>query len=210
LLGLFLPPAQVAALLVVPALATNVAQCRGPALRSLAARLWPMWLGLAAACVWCPGFDGAASVAAAHRILGAVLVLYGLWGLWRPAIGGAALWGSWSVLGIGALTGVVTAATAVFAVPMVPYLQALRLDRESMVQALGLSFTVATLALALRLQGAGHLVAAPGWVALALTAALAGIWVGARLRLRLSPSAFQRALFGVFVLLGAVDLWRGM
>ena len=48
----------------------------------------------------------------------------------------------------GAATGVVTAATGVFVIPAVPYLQALDLGREDLVQALGLSFTVSTLALA--------------------------------------------------------------
>ena len=49
---------------------------------------------------------------------------------------------------VGALTGLVTAATGVFVIPAVPYLQALGLQRDMLVQALGLSFTVSTLALA--------------------------------------------------------------
>jgi uncharacterized membrane protein YfcA len=55
LLGLFLSPAQAATLLVVPSLATNVAQCPGRQLRALAARLWPMWFGLVLATVFSPG-----------------------------------------------------------------------------------------------------------------------------------------------------------
>lgn len=52
-----------------------------------------------------------------------------------------------------AATGLVTAATGVFVVPAVPYLAALGLGKEDLVQALGLSFTVSTLALALGLVG---------------------------------------------------------
>jgi hypothetical protein len=46
---------------------------------------------------------------------------------------------------IGALTGLATAATGVFAIPAVP---ALNPDKEDMIQALGLSFTVSNIALA--------------------------------------------------------------
>src|SRR5207245_1518958 len=45
----------------------------------------------------------------------------------------------------GGLTGLVTAATGVFVIPAVPYLQAIGLEKDDLVQALGLSFTVSTL-----------------------------------------------------------------
>ena len=58
--------------------------------------------------------------------------------------------GAERVLGplVGAVTGLVTAATGVFVIPAVPYLQALGLSRDVLVQAIGLSFTVSTVALA--------------------------------------------------------------
>src|SRR3546814_19967434 len=49
---------------------------------------------------------------------------------------------------VGAATGLVTAATGVLVIPAVPYLQALALEKEELVQALGLSFPVSTVALA--------------------------------------------------------------
>lgn len=49
---------------------------------------------------------------------------------------------------IGGLTGLVTGATGVFVIPAVPYLQALGLSCDDLVQALGLSFTVPTVVLA--------------------------------------------------------------
>ena len=48
---------------------------------------------------------------------------------------------------MGAATGAITAATGVFVVPAVPYLQTLGLQRDALVQAMGLCFTVSTLAL---------------------------------------------------------------
>jgi uncharacterized protein len=77
-----------------------------------------------------------------------------------------------------------------------------------MVQGLGLSFTLATLALALRLQCAGELSLWSADTALALGAAFVGLGIGAAVRARISASAFQRALFVVFIGLGAANLFR--
>jgi hypothetical protein len=212
LLGLWLAPVQATALLVAPSLATNVAQCRGPHLRFLARRLWPGWLAIVAVTVFMPGLEPAGVSSAANRWLGAVLVAYGVWGLWRPALPDLSRHGRWAATLAGAVTGVVTSHTSVFVVPWVPYLQSLRLDKEAMVQALGLSFTVATLALAVRLQVSQP---APAWsgsmgVAVwgALVGAFAGLKVGELWRAQLAGATFQKALFLVFVALGAANLVR--
>lgn len=212
LLGLWMPPAQAAALLVVPSLATNVAQCRGPHLRKLTGRLWPGWLAITVVTAFAPGLGGSAPADSASRWLGFVLVSYGLWGLWRPTLPDLSGSSRWVGAVAGMITGLVTSLTAVFVLPWVPYLQSLRLDKDAMVQALGLSFTVATLALAFRLQASAPL----GWISastfLPLGGALAGAFVGLKLgemlRGRLAGPAFQKALFLVFVVLGAANLMR--
>lgn len=212
LLGLWMTPVQAAALLVVPSLATNVAQCRGPHLLQLAARLWPGWVAIVIVTITAPGIGGTDSAAAAKQGLGAILVAYGAWGLWRPALPDFSIRSPWWSAMAGAATGVVTALTAVFVLPWVPYLQSLRLGNREMVQALGLSFTVATLALAVRLQASGP----AGWesasgaltVCLALAGAFAGLKLGEGLRGRLAGPAFQQALFLVFILLGMANLSR--
>lgn len=213
LLGLFMPAATAATLMLLPSLLTNIAQCIGPHARALARRLWPMWLMLAAATVFSPLPDLGSAGAGARLTLGTVLVVYGLWGLARAALpdpgrfarplGGVA----------GALSGLLTAATGVFVMPMVPYLQSLRLEKDVMIQALGLSFLVATLALALRLGPlavlSGAAVPLAGH-AIALGAAFTGLWLGSVLRRRLPLLVFQRALYSVFIALGALMLARAL
>lgn len=209
LLGLWMPATQAAALLVAPSLVTNLAQCQGPHARDLIGRLWPMWLGLTTATAWGPGL-GSGADNTASRSLGIALVLYGLWGLWRPVprtLSGRARW-TGAVAGV--LTGLITASTAVFVLPMVPYLQALRLDKDEMVQALGLSFGVATLALAMRLGWRGGVSTwLTPWTVWALMAALLGLRLGSLMRTRLSNMAFQRALFVIFIGLGMANLAKG-
>lgn len=209
LLGLWMAPIEAAALLVAPALVTNIAQCRGPNGRRLVALLWPAWLTLFVATAWTPDLGAMSTVVRPHHLLGGVLVVYGAWGLWRPALPLHAPRTAAAGAVVGLLTGLVTSATAVFVIPLVPYLQALRLDKDAMVQALGLSFTVATLALAWRLQTAGALATAVSPAsALALASAFAGMGLGAWGRARLRPQAFQRALQLVLLGLGVANLLR--
>lgn len=212
LLGLWMLPVQAAAMLVVPSLVTNVAQCRGPHLRRLAARLWPGWLMIAIVTIAAPGFGGTASTESAKRWLGAILIAYGAWGLWRPALPDFSARSMWMSAAAGAATGLVTALTAVFVLPWAAYLQTLRLQKDEMVQALGLSFTVATVALAVRVQASAPLAwLSASWaltVCLALAGAFAGLKLGEMLRGRLAGPAFQKALFGVFIALGVANLSR--
>lgn len=210
LLGLWMPPVQAAALLVMPSLATNVAQCRGSYLRALTTRLWPGWLVIAIVTVSAPGLGGAVSAQSAKGWLGGILMAYGIWGLWRPHLPDLSLSSKWLSLLAGAATGVVTALTAVFVLPWVPYLQTLRLGKDEMVQALGLSFTVATLSLAVRVRMSTPFDSVSWSVAIAVGGALissfGGLKLGEVLRSRLAGPAFQKALFMVFLGLGAANL----
>lgn len=208
LLGLWMPATQAAALLVAPSLATNLAQCRGPHGRALVRKLWPLWLGLSVATIWAPGLGHGAD-STARRWLGIALLLYGLWGLWRPALPTLSGRSRWLGSMAGLLTGLITASTAVFVLPMVPYLQALRLEKDEMVQALGLSFGVATLALTARLGWDGGVSTwLTRWTVWALVAAFAGLWLGSLMRTRLNSTAFQRTLFLIFMGLGVANLLK--
>ena len=211
LLGLAMAPAQAAALLIIPATLTNLWQLAfGGHLRALVRRLWPMllaiFLGTGAGTLWL-GIDGGQWVV---RALGGALLLYALSGLLLPALRVGAGHERWLGPLCGVLTGVITAATGVFVIPAVPYLQALGLGKDQLVQALGLSFSVSTLALAAALLwrgalGGGELSAS----LLALIPAVLGMWLGQWLRQRISAVLFKRVFFIGLGLLGAHLLVNG-
>lgn len=214
LLALFLPAGQAAAWLLLPSLVTNVLQMRP--FTSLAAvwrLLWPMQLGVVAGTLGGLWFWGPlGQTAGARQWLGAALVVYALWGWWGRAVTLPAGHQGWLGTAVGLLTGAITALTGVFVVPAVAYLQALQLPRAALMQAMGLSFTVSTLALGVGLSGwaagAGEALDA---VALAVSAAmllpaLVGMTVGERLRGRLSATTFKRVLMGSLLALGSYML----
>jgi len=78
-----------------------------------------------------------------------------------------------------------------------------------MTQALGVSFTVSTIALALILGNAGSLdTSTAGQSLLALVPAVGGMAAGQAVRGRLSQAAFRKALFGGLIALGGWLLAR--
>lgn len=204
LLALRLVPAEAAALLVVPSLATNVWQTRPwGTLGPLGKRLAGLLLGVCAG-MWAGAWLlGAPAGAWARVALGMALIGYALWSLAGASPHVPRRMERWLGLLAGALTGFVTAATGVFVVPAVPYLQSLGLQRDAFVQAMGLSFSVSTLALAVGLAGNASLPGAMlGWSVLMLAPALLGMALGGWLRRRLSPLWFRRCLMAGLLALG--------
>ena len=93
--------------------------------------------------------------------------------------------------------------TGIFTLPAVPYLQALGLSKDDLIQALGLSFTVSTIALAAGLArgGAFHL-GSITLSALAIIPALLGMRVGTTVRERISAATFRRWFLTLIAILG--------
>jgi hypothetical protein len=204
LLGLVMTPLQAAALLVIPNLVTNIWQLAiGEPVHLLVKRLWPMLAGIALGTLVGALLLPLDASPWAITVLGVVLAIYAAIGLIAPQLRispGAEVWAGPLV---GVITGLVTLGTGVFVVPAVPYLQALGLSRNMLVQALGLSFLTSTIALAPAIASSGGLSApVAGASLLALAPALGGMLIGQALRNSISQTAFRRAFFGGLLLLG--------
>ena len=213
LLVLVMSPVEAASTMVVPALLTNVWQgLRGPALRLLLGRFWPMLaLTGAATLVFADALATHADLAIA--ILGGLLMLYGAYSLASSDITLTKTTERWAGPISGALTGVVTAFTGVSSMPSVPFLRAVGLNRDALVQAMGLSFSVSALALmaALGLSGGfagGFAGGSPVGIGVATVCAFVGMAAGTSLRRRLNEALFRRVLLCVLIALGGYLLVR--
>jgi uncharacterized membrane protein YfcA len=210
-LTLLMAPAEAATILVLPSFVTNVWQlAAGPRLLASLRRFWPMLLAITVGTVAAARWFGAVSSAGTLAALGAALALYAAISLapLRLEIPARAEW--WLGPVAGAATGVVTAATGVFVIPVV-YLQALRLGPEDLVQALGLAFTVSTIALALALAGDGQFRwPHAGASVLALVAAIGGMLLGQAVRTRMQPKTFRLWFLVGLLLLGLYLMVRGL
>ncbi|WP_296257925.1 MULTISPECIES: sulfite exporter TauE/SafE family protein [unclassified Pseudomonas] len=209
LLGMAMAPAQAAALLLIPSILTNLWQLAASGhLRSSCKRLWPMLtmivVGTVLGC-WALGFWGL-GMGSAHgmgRALGGALFVYALCGLFLPTLKVSPRMEIWLGPLCGLITGLITSATGVFVIPAVPYVQGLGLDRNQLVQALGLSFTASTLALGAGLFWNGALGSAEMNASLlAVIPAVLGMMLGQWLRKRISASLFKRVFLIGMALLG--------
>jgi uncharacterized membrane protein YfcA len=204
LLTIFMSPASVAGFLIFPSLITNIWQVfSGPALRSLISRLWGLIAGVFIGTIFSVLPDLSSTSPWTKVVLGIVLIVYGLWGgiaTRLPSPGNAEKW--LSPL-IGYITGTITAATGVFVIPAVPYLQSLQLNKDDLVQALGLAFTASTISLAMKLSLDSKLVYADfSLYVVALISAIAGMYTGQSLRKVISDTTFRRCFFIGLIALG--------
>ena len=212
LLGLLMTPAQAAAVLVVPSLVTNIWQAAvGGGLLALARRLWPLLAGICIGTtlgvVVLPHDDnGRATV-----WLGLALLVYAALGLVKVEFFVPRHAETWLGLLMGAATGAITVATGIFVMPGTPYIQSMEFDRDKLVQALGLSFTVSTMTLAAALAYRGQVQTSLAWPSIvALAAALAGMGLGQLTRGKIKAETFRLCFFVGLMLLGLHLALRGL
>jgi uncharacterized membrane protein YfcA len=205
LLAVSMPPAQAIAIVIVPAIVTNIWQTfGGPYLRDILRRLWPLLIGTAAG-IWLNGGALTGPYARYTAIaLGLLLAINAVIGLCKFHFTVAPRNEKWLGGIVGLITGLISAATGVQVIPSVPFMQAIGMEKEELIQALGVFFTVATLALGFNLTSEGLLTAAtalPG--AVAMVCSFAGMFVGQAVRARLRPDIFRLWFQVAMILLGA-------
>ena len=204
LLSVALDLPQAMALLLVPSFVTNFWQAAvGGNGRVILRRLWPFLLA-ATVTVWL-GIGALTRVEPAllTALLGLLLLVYATVSLAGLRLTVTARREPWLGPLLGSVNGILTGMTGSFVVPGVMFLQAIGLSRDMLIQAMGMLFTVSTLALALALRGSGLLTAELGAAsAAALLPALAGMVLGQRIRRRLPEALFRRVFFIGLLLLG--------
>jgi len=204
LLSVTMAPSHALAIVIVPAVITNIWQTFvGSYLRDIFRRLWPLLIGTALG-IWLN--RGALTGAYAHYIpiaLGILLVIYAVMGLSKFAFTVAPGSEKWIGGIVGVVTGLISAATGVQVIPSMPFLQAIGMEKDELVQALGVFFTVATLALSINLTASGLLSAStalPG--ATAMGCSFAGMFIGQAVRSRMPADAFRRWFLIAMIVLG--------
>jgi hypothetical protein len=211
ILALTRPLPEAMALMLAPALVTNVWQALvGPALWTVLRRLRGFLVAAAA------GALAGASVLARSD----ALMLSGLLGLLLMASAALSLSGwpmpppgaareRWVSPLMGGLSGLLTGMTGSFLMPAAPYFAALRLPPQEFIQGFGLGVVAATLAMAVGMAGGGLLPPELGLASIAgVVPALLGMAAGQRLRRRMSEALFRKVVQAALGMLGAYLAFR--
>ncbi|EOR10445.1 sulfite exporter TauE/SafE family protein [Acinetobacter genomosp. 15BJ] len=210
LLTIAMSPFQAASLLIVPSMITNIWQLFAEGrVWTFVRRFWSLLVGIVVGSIW--SFLPTLSQShgqSSEILLGTMLILYGLYGLCVKNLPHLSKYERWLSPVVGYIGGAVTVATGVIIIPIVPYLQSLHLKRDELVQALGLTFTVSTICLAVFLQHnpMAGITLDYRLSIVALVAALIGMWLGKKIRYQLNEQRFRRLFFMGLVALGAYML----
>lgn len=212
MLSIVMTPVQAAAILVIPALVTNIWQvAAGPALLALLRRFALMIVATVIGTFATVEFLTGSSQSTATGALGAVLAAYAIYGLVGRPLEIRPHSERWLSPLVGFVTGMLNGATGIFVIPTAPYLTFLRLGKEELVQIVGINSFVCplVLAVALMLHGQLRMEVAGSWV-VALVFSLAGMYVGQIMRQRIDEQAFRRAFFIGLLALGAYMCLRAV
>ncbi len=185
------------AVLIVPSLITNIWQgLVGGNFVPLMKRMWLFFL-CAIAGIWLgvlilASQDNVQLVA----VLGALLIAYSgisLTGFQVPAPGHHE---PWIAPIVGGLAGIMFGCTGSFVMPGTIFVQALRMPRDTLIQALGITYTITAVVIAIFMSQRNLLPMETGLVSAgALIPAAAGMYMGQRLRHHLPEARFRKAFF---------------
>lgn len=194
------------ALVTLPAFITNIWQASsGPHGAALARRLWP-FLILAGLTVWIGTMILSNTDAyLLSALLGVLLFLQGAAGSRGFTIRVPRHRETGTGLTFGTVNGVLTGMTGAFSFPGLLYLQAIGLNKDELIQAMGMLFAISSAALALSLGANGLIDAQKLTVsALAMVPVGIGLVAGVRIRHGLDETRFRRVFHISLMVLG---LW---
>ena len=211
LLTMVISPFQAATLLIIPSMVTNFWQlfAEGRVLQ-LIRRFWLLLIGIIVGSIWSVFPTLGHSDFNSEALLGGMLALYGVYGLFAKSMPNLSKYENWLSPIMGYLGGALTVATGIVVIPVVPYLQTLNLQRDDLVQSLGLAFTTSTICLAVFLHQNPVENMPIDYVMsmIALIPALVGMWLGTKIRYRISEQKFRKVFFFGLIALGSYMILR--
>lgn len=197
-------------LVVIPSLLSNtMVMIDAGGFLSILRRFWFMYLASFPGLLLGLWILGGGDTTIPRAVLGTSMVFYGAYGLWggqfslahKPLIAGC----------VGITTGLVNGLTGSQIMPILPYLMALDITKDELVQAINTSFTFASI---IMLFGLGKLGLMNWDIAMISAAGLVpvwlGIWLGGKVRRLLPEVVFRKVVLVMVALLGAGLVFKAL
>jgi uncharacterized protein len=201
---------QAMALIILPAMATNVSiALSGGHFVETFRRFKTLYVSMLPGICVGIGLLLWVNQSSATHLLSIVIITYSLLALVKPQVALPKSLQSPLQIPTGFLNGVMTGATGAQVMPLFPYMMALGLEPDRMVQAINIAVLIASFALAIALAATGIMDRELFMVSLiAIAPALLGVEIGTRARRFLRPEQFKRIALLTLLLMGCMMLAR--
>ena len=197
-------------LMLIPSILTNFWQAAiGGYFIETVKRFWLFFITGIACIIFATGFLAGGDITLFTLLLSATLIIYAAYGLISRNPSLSPEMGRIAAPFVGGLTGILTGLTGSTVVPAVPYFQALGMNRDMLIQTMGIWFSISLVSLGSGLQRVGMLdeqmmiLSATGCIP-----AFAGMLIGQALRKRMSDRVFKQVFFWVLAIMGVYIAWR--
>ena len=210
LLVLVMPLREAMAIFVIPGFVSNLWQAQsGVWFRELLGRLWTFLLGSVFGIVTGVAIMAGTKSEIMVLVMGSLLVLYGAYALVGPRVPEPGRHEVWLSPLCGFLGGLLFGMAGLFIVPALIYLEALRIPRDKFIQALGITFLTITSTLGISMQRHGLLGLDLALIsALGLVPVFIGIWLGRRVRHRISEAFYRKLFFIALIVTGIYQITK--
>jgi uncharacterized membrane protein YfcA len=200
------------AIAVIPAFATNFWQAsHGGYLRQLVRRLWPYLVCSIIAVLAGTKLLIAANPSILIAILGLLIGFYAVLGVAGREFAISPAWENFAGPMFGAFTGLIAGMTGSPAYPGMYFLNGLGFSRNQLVQALGISFSVVTLTVAISMKSNNLLSLEQFILSLsAIVPAMIGMMIGTRIRHKISEELFKKLFYTSMLTLGIYLVFRSI
>lgn len=197
-------------LMLVPSIVTNIWQgITGGCFVLLLKRLWLLLSAMLVGIWFAAEALAMPDTSILEILLGITLIVYGGFGLTAPQLPAVNKREFWVSPMIGIATGVLAGLTGSTVLPVVPYLQTLKISRGEFIQAMGICFSVAALGIGFSLGVRDMLRLDLGVLSvIGVLPALIGMAMGKAIRDRLSEQRFKQIFFASIIVLGAYIAYR--
>lgn len=200
------------ALMLLPCFFTNVWQALwGGHIRRVLRKIWPLLLTAICTILLTTSYIGQVNTVFVSCLLGLVVSAYGCLGLLAPRLHIGPRRERWLTPVVGMVNGVITGLTGSFVVPGVFYLQSLKLEKDTLIQAMGILFLLSTLALGAGLMNANQIDSTLLTLsAAAIVPSFMGMWAGQQIRRRVPETTFRTVFFYALLILGISIIIRSL
>lgn len=204
LMTLAIDPHLALGFMAIPLLTTNLLQAvRAGRIRETLEEYWPIALALALALFVATRLVRDFDTNGLFLMLGLVSVIFAVTSLTRPPPPIPAGWKIWLAPLTGIIAGLMGGLTTVWGPPIIMYFLASGVQKDDFIRITGVIWFIGTLPLTVGFLANGLLNTTTAPIsALMILPAAAGFWLGERVRSRIDPGPFRKALLWFFLLVG--------